>query len=129
MDDNNDLEIYRQRYATFRHLDRVRWQLLQISVGVGSLALVLAARDGGELAWWALVGLGVMFIVFGVAMEKIRHGINNNNNILREYAIRIGDQGIPETSKPWQSVAWRIAWILIAVGVVCIIVAIIQCLL
>lgn len=124
MNDNNDLEIYKQRYATFRHLDRVRWQLLQISVGAGSLALVLTARDEGEPTWWALVGLGLMFIIFGTAMEKIRQGINKNNNVLREHATRIGDQRIPKTTKFWKSVAWWIAWILIAVGVLCIIVAI-----
>ena len=129
MDHNNDLEIYRQRYATFRHLDRVRWQLLQIAVGAGSLALVLTARDGGEPAWWVLVGLGLMFIIFGTAMEKIRLGINKNNNVLREHALRIGDQGIPKTTKLWRSVAWWIAWILIIIGIACIILGICKCLL
>ena len=124
MVDNNVLEIYRQRYATFRHLDRLRWQLLQISVGVGSLALVFTTNGSVSPAWWTIFSLGWMFIIFGSVMERIRKGLNKNNEILRDVAIQIGDKGIPVASKPWKSIAGLIAWILIIVGIMCIILSI-----
>ena len=46
------LEIYKQRYETYRHLDRLRWQMLQIAVGVGSLRILAFARSGREPDWW-----------------------------------------------------------------------------
>lgn len=124
MENNKTLEIYKERYATFRHLDRVRWQLLQISVGAVSLALVFTANDNVSPAWWAFLGLGLMFIIFGMAMEKIRKGLNKNNEVLRNVATQIGDEGIPPVSKPWQSIACWIAWIWIIVGSICIIISI-----
>ena len=51
------LEIYKQRYETFRHLDRLQWQMLQIAVGAASVILVVLARNDSELEWW-------MFTVF-----------------------------------------------------------------
>ena len=36
------LEIYKQRYDTYRHLDRLRWQIFQIAVGAGTLTLAFA---------------------------------------------------------------------------------------
>ena len=47
-------EVYRQRYETFRHLDRLRWQMLQIAVGIGSVVLAF----GGDAARSAVVGCG-----------------------------------------------------------------------
>ena len=46
-----ELEIYKQRYETFRYLDRLRWQMLQIAVGTGSLILSFG-RDGSEPERW-----------------------------------------------------------------------------
>ena len=122
--DDKILEIYKQRYATFRHLDRLRWQLLQISVGVISLALVFTANSSVSPAWWALSGLGVMFIIFGLVMERIRLGLNKNNEVLRNVAIQIGDKDIPTISEPWRSIACWIAWIWIIGGATCIIISI-----
>ncbi len=42
MDNTCALEIYRQRYETYRHLDRLRWYIFQIPVVTGSLAVALA---------------------------------------------------------------------------------------
>lgn len=106
MADEKALEIYRQRYATFRHLDRLRWQLLQI-LGVGSIAFIINANGNGSISslWWAL--LGWMFIIFGVVMERIRKGLNDNNEVLRDVAIHIGDKGIP-VAKPWRQTSYCI---------------------
>lgn len=124
MVDNNALEIYKQRYATFRHLDRLRWQLLQISVGVGSFAFVFTTNGSASPAEWAYIGLGAMFIIFGCILEKIRKGINQNNKVLRDVAIQIGDRDIPPVSKPWQSISWWTAWFFIIVGIIFIIISI-----
>ena len=42
---NEELEIYKQRYETFRYLDRLRWQMLQIAVIVGSLILASGTEN------------------------------------------------------------------------------------
>lgn len=124
MADEKVLEIYRQRYATFRHLDRLRWQLLQ-TLGVGLIAFVINANgsaSSASSAWWAL--LGCMFLIFGIVLKRIRKGLNENNEVLREVAIHKGDKGIPTDSKLWLSRAGWIAWILIIIGVTCIIISI-----
>jgi hypothetical protein len=44
-----DLEIYKQRYETYRHLDKLRWQILQIVVAVGSAAVLTLRATPGQV--------------------------------------------------------------------------------
>ena len=69
----DEIEIYKQRYETYRHLDRLRWQMLQIAIGVGSLILAFA-RGGCKPDWWIFLVVGLLLIIFGSAMLKIGHG-------------------------------------------------------
>ena len=69
-----ELEIYKQRYETFRYLDRLRWQMLQIAVIVGSLILAYG-KDESEPARWVLAVVGALLTILGSTMLKIRHGI------------------------------------------------------
>ncbi|MCY3996752.1 MAG: hypothetical protein OXF07_11460 [Rhodobacter sp.] len=48
----SDLEIYRQRYETFRHLDRLRLQMLQILVAVGTATTLVLKATSGPPEWW-----------------------------------------------------------------------------
>ena len=112
------LEIYRQRYETYRHLDRLRWQMLQIAVGAGSLILAFA-RDGREPNWWVFAIVGLLLTIFGVVMLKIGHGINMNSQVLSKAAAAVGDDDIPQVSKWWENVSFWVALTLIVLGVLC----------
>ena len=120
---NEELEIYKQRYATFRYLDRLRWQMLQIAVIVGSLILA-SGTEKSEPARWVFVVVGVLLTIFGFTMLKIRHGINKNNQVLHNAATQVGDKEIPPVSKWWKSVGCWISLALIGIGILCILIAI-----
>lgn len=34
------IEVYRQRYETWRHLDKLSWQLVQFLIAIGSAAAI-----------------------------------------------------------------------------------------
>ena len=112
------MEIYKQRYETYRHLDRLRWQMLQIAVGAGSLILAFARGDC-KPDWWIFAVVGLLLVIFGMVMLRIGHGINMNSQVLSKAATAIGDANIPLTSKWWKSVSFWIACILIALGIIC----------
>lgn len=121
MASEGDLEVYRQRYETFRHLDRLRWQMLQIAVTVGSLVLVFGNGRPGEPGWWTLAIVGLLLLIFGWVMERIRRGIANNGITLRQVGERVGDTDIP-TNAPWYSNAsFWIATTIRVFGLVCLI--------
>lgn len=123
MADEKVLEIYRQRYATFRHLDRLRWQLpLLPTLGGSSIAWASATNGSVSPVWWVI--LGWMFFIIGAVMEKMRKGLDKNNEVLRVVADQIGDKCIPPESKPWRSTAGLIARSLIILGVIYSIIAI-----
>ena len=124
---NEELEIYKQRYETFRYLDRLRWQMLQIAVIVGSLILAYG-KDESEPARWVLAVVGALLTILGSTMLKIRHGINVNNQVLHKAATRVGDTEIPPVSKCWKSIGCWISWALIGIGALCIAKAIISAL-
>ena len=53
MSDEAALEVYRQRYETFRHLDNVRYQAQNLAVVFVS-ALIAGLSSGNiKLEWWA----------------------------------------------------------------------------
>ena len=114
-----ELEIYKQRYETYRHFDRLRWQMLQISVGSGALTLAFA-RNGFEPEWWVFAVVGTMLMIFGIVMIRIGHGIKMNNQVLLKVAALVGDADIPPVLNWWKSVSLWIAWMLIVVGFFCV---------
>ena len=123
MDASKELEIYKQRYETFRYLDRLRWQILQIAVVICALILGFG-KDGTKPESWVFVPVGVLLTIFGLTMLKIRHGINKNNQVLQKFAIQVGDTEIPPVSKWWKSVGCWIPLALIFLGAICILIAI-----
>ena len=100
-----ELEIYRQRYETYRHLDRLRWQMLPVAVGAGA-AILAFARYRSEPVWWMFLGVGLLLVISGVAMRRIGQGINRNGEVLRKIAATIGDKDIPPVGKWLKSVAF-----------------------
>ena len=125
--DAAEVEIYRQRYETFRHLDRLRWQMLPVAGGAGAVILAFA-RQGATPEWWAFVIVGVLLAMSGWAMWRIGQGINKNGAVLCKWAAVVGDTDIPPPPAKWfESVAARIAVTIIGLGVVCILLAILTC--
>ena len=113
MTDEN-LEIYRQRYETFRHLDKLRWQMLQILVAIASATALLLRYTTGNIEWWFFYLLGASLIIVGFVMIRIGDGIRANAIVLKKAAEAIGDNGIPLISSRWKSVAH---WISVSVMV------------
>lgn len=120
---NEELEIYKQRYETFRYLDRLRWQILQIAVVICALILGFG-KNGTDPEPWVFVAVGVLLTIFGATMLKIRRGINMNNQVLQKAAIQVGDTEIPPISKWWKSIGCWIPLVFIFLGVICILIAI-----
>ena len=118
-----ELEIYKQRYETYRHLDRLRWQMLPISAGAGA-AILAFARYRSEPVWWVFLGVGLLLTISGVAMLRIGRGINRNGEVLRKVAAVIGDEDIPLVGIWFKSVAFWISLTMIGLGVLCLLTSI-----
>ena len=115
MTDKN-LEIYRQRYETYRHFDKLRWQMLQILVAIASATALLLRYTTGTLEWWFFCLLGASLLIIGFVMIRIGDGIRANNKVLKKVAKAIGDNRIPTVSNPWKSVAHWISVLVMVLG-------------
>ena len=116
MTDINHVEIYRQRYETFRHLDKLHWQMLHISIAAGAAAAALTTSSFISSIWWPIFGLGVMWSIFGLIMRQIRSGILTNNLHLKNAAELIGDTGIPDNKRGIKSVSTFVSGFIFWVG-------------
>ena len=113
-------EVYRQRYETWRYLDRMKWQMVQILV-----AIVSASAVYGNLADFSLragfwVSLGLALILISWAIYRISSGIRANQRVLRGAAEAVGDTGIPEVRSRWRSVSHYIMLLGLVSGIVSI---------
>ena len=113
MTDEN-IEIYRQRFETFRHFDKLRWQMMQILVAVASATALLLRSTAGTIVWWFYCLLGASLLFIGFVMIRIGNGIKANARVLKKAAENVGDDGMPTTSSLWRSVAH---WISVSVMV------------
>jgi len=114
------LEIYRQRYETFRHLDKLRWQMLQIAIATSSVVLVFRRGTSAKPGWWIWAIVGMILLILGLAMVRIGNGIRKNGKVLRSAGNAIGDVNIPKQLSNWNSVSFWIAITMIIVGLVCL---------
>ena len=113
MSKDNELEIYKQRYETFRYLDRLRWQLIQLAVTIFTATALVVRATSGAIEWWFTLALSLALISIAASMQKISQGLRRNQTVLAKAAKSIGDDGIPDTGNPWKSV---FHWIAIAIG-------------
>lgn len=116
MTDKN-LEIYRQRYETFRHFDKLRWQMLQILVAVASATAFILRSTSGPIEWWFLSLLGLALIIVGSVMLRIGVGIKANAMVLKKAAEEIGDSDCPGPLSQKKSVAHWLAVLVVSLGV------------
>ncbi len=124
MTKKENVEIYNQRYETFRHLDRLRWQMLQIGIAAGSILIAFSDDSGGKIVWWALLTVGIVLLSSSVAMMRIGSGIKANAEVLRAAGLAIGDEGIKVAKSQWRGVAFWVALFMMIAGGICVITAI-----
>lgn len=113
---HNDIEVYRQRYETFRHLDKLRWQMLQLLVAVASATALVLRSTQGCIEWWFYSLLGFALLIISFVMFKVGAGIRKNSEVLSHVGKIVGDEGIPDVSSPWRSVAHWLALSICALG-------------
>ena len=122
MDDDADIlpsrsvEIYNQRYETFRHLDKLRWQMLQLLIAVASATALVLRSTSGDLEWWFYALLGVALATLAFVMLRIGSGIRANAITLQEAGEAIGDDGLPDVSNKRKSVAHWLAIVVMVSG-------------
>ncbi|MEM9592428.1 MAG: hypothetical protein AAF967_14040 [Pseudomonadota bacterium] len=110
------VEIYIQRYETFRHLDKLRWQMLQLLIAVASATALVRRSIPGELEWWFYALLGAALATLAFVMLRIGGGIRTNSIALREAGNAIGDSSLPDVSNKWKSVAHWLAIVVLILG-------------
>lgn len=109
-------DVYNQRYETFRHLDKLRWQMLQLLVAVASATAFVLRTTSGVIEWWFFFLLGSALILLAWVMIRIGDGIRNNAIALKVAAEAIGDNDMPDVSNEWKSVALWIALLVLVLG-------------
>lgn len=110
---NNDIEIYKERYATWRHLDTMRWQIVQILIALVSAAAAIASINGIEIGWLFWIAIGLALLAIAVVQHRVSSGIRANNAVLAEFGRKIGDMKIPDTSDARSS---AVHWMTIVIG-------------
>lgn len=111
--------IYKERYETYRHLDKLRWYIFQIGITVVVSILAL-----GKIEDKSIIGIGIILISTGVVMCRVNQGVDKNNLALAVVANTVGDNNIPDPSEKhqYQSVSWIMAYMLVLSGLIVLIV-------
>lgn len=108
------VEVYTQRYETFRHLDRLRWQMAQVLVAVLSAAALIFRTAPEGVGGWFWMFLGLAFLTISIVMNRISKGIAANGEVLRRVGKQVGDLDIPDTSN-WRGSVTH--WLTVAIGI------------
>jgi hypothetical protein len=109
------LEIYRQKYDVFRHLDNLRWQVPTVVVSAASVLLGLGQGSQSSPTGWSLSIAGLLCFFGSFAIWRIRSGIKKNGAVLEEAAKAVGDQSIPEFKR---GATFVLMWLLCLLGFV-----------
>jgi len=109
-------EVYQQRYETYRHLDGLRWHMMQIGVAAASIVFAFSSEKGSAPDWWSWVGVGVVLIFSATAMLKIGSGISANAEMLKIAGEKLGDTHLTGRSKKRTSIAFWIAVAMLVTG-------------
>lgn len=108
------LELYRQRYETWRHLDRLRYSTIQITVGGAGAVIAALEILQSKPAIWIWFAFAIFLFVQWKSLGKINDAIIANGAALSEYGRQIGDDKIPNTSERIKSVFYYVEWIVFA---------------
>ena len=115
-----NLEVYRQRYDTFRHLDTLRWQMLQTALATSGVVLAFGKDSIVAQAIWPWITVGAILITLGIARFRIDRGLASNGLALKAAAEKIGDREIPHPAIWPKSVSIWISLAMIGVGLLVI---------
>lgn len=113
MNDESSLEVYRQRYETYRHLDHQRWQLLQLLVALGSGVTFVLTSDSIKVNGWFYSVVGVSLVLIASLLFRMTSGIRANQSVLHTVGASIGDKDVPTVGNIWHTVS---LWITLCVG-------------
>ncbi|WP_337660568.1 hypothetical protein [Anderseniella sp. Alg231-50] len=119
----SDIEIYRQRYETFRHLDRLRWQMLQLLIALGTAVTFVLRTTSAPSQWWFFGLVGAILGTIGFVMFRINSGARQNGRVLSQIGKRIGDDSIPNVSGKWRTTSHWTAVLIVCVAIGCLIAA------
>jgi hypothetical protein len=119
-----ELEIYRQKYGVFRHLDSLRWQIPTFTLGAGALLLAFAAEPGKPPAQWSFFAFAALALFSSFAVFRVRKGIRKNHVALHIAAEKIGDYSIPEPAR--FGATWWLSAIMLLAAVGSITIAILK---
>lgn len=110
------LERYRQRYENWRHLDRLRYVVIEVTLGalVASAAIIEALKAG--LPMWSWLAISIFLFLQSKVLAKIDDGIVANGEALKRYADEVGDTLVPSTLERRNSIFYYIEWILLALS-------------
>lgn len=101
-------EAYSERYATWRHLDRIRYQIIQLAIAfIGAIALI-ADVDNNRLPIWICLLVGIVYMALWGILAKVNSAIRGNGDALREFGKTVGDDRLPDVSKKDRSVFYYI---------------------
>lgn len=114
------IEVYRQRFETFRHLNRLRSQMLQIAVAIGTFSLAFGNSSSDAPEWWIVQIGGVLLIGLGAIIEQINASMRDNHKVLSIVARVVGDTAIPDSFSRVRSVAFWVTVLLGILGIGCI---------
>jgi len=115
-----DIEVYKERYETFRHMDKLRWQMLQIVVGVGSFAVLVLNNTDGKFGPLVAAGIGAIFFLLWYVTKRFNKSIAANGVVLKEFGAKVGDTSIPAPVNDWKSSSRWIEWAILLVSLLCI---------
>lgn len=109
--------VYEQKYTMVRHFDSLRWQIPGLVFAVGGFLIGFAPRTANGLPHYVALFLYSVFALVGsYVMYRIRFNLRKNNEILRRFAISLGDYGIlPHPGRKSASTWMHV--LLVAVGV------------
>lgn len=119
-------DIYLQRYETYRHFDRLRWQILLGLLMAAPIAFAFGATGSAGINIWVLGGVGLALILGGVVMERLRVRIVNLALVLSMAGEQIGDEFTPMPARRLHAVGFNAAAAMAGVGGLFVLLALIE---
>lgn len=96
LDKDFRLAAYREKYATYRHLDALRWQVPGLAFAVGGALLGFAPRAPNGIPVSPVLALyGVFALLCARLMYRVGVNLRANNVVLRRYSLSFADDSIP----------------------------------